>query len=154
MYELGSFGIPLQLLPFDGEGQPIFDVLERHTQNIQAVAQEKWQAYMADKPEGLIHSPREIDVVLGRGWPYQSFSGNVKLMEFLTKEKHLYDEAPSRMQKTLVTATFVVRIRQLGVRFLKRDDSGLFWEEVSDTAARQKVAMSIRNLSRKPPEQR
>jgi len=152
-YELGAYGIPVKLLPFDGDGNPNTAVLQEHTAYIRSVEQDNWDEYDNAKPEAAIHYPQKTDVVMGRGWSYQNWHGNLRLVEFLQREKPTYDDAPSRMEKTLVTAALVVRLRKSGVRFLKRDASGMYWNLVDETASRHKVAMSIRNIGRKskPP---
>jgi len=108
-----------------------------------------WNEYMKSKPSGTMFRPGPTDVVLGRGWPYQSYCGNVAFMEHLETQVPIYDRAQGKMERTKVTSAIAEQVQQR-VRFLKRD--GLFWKQVPDTASRQKISMSLRNLARRSTE--
>mmetsp|Transcript_22570 Transcript_22570/g.62952 ORF Transcript_22570/g.62952 Transcript_22570/m.62952 type:complete len:186 (-) Transcript_22570:4-561(-) len=150
LYELRSYGIPTKLLQLDLDGNPDQDKMMAYLQRTQDVEAAFYKEYEEALPsQDCIHFPSAKDVVLGRGRPFQSHTGNIRFMEFLESRKSEYDAISSRSDKTSFSTARVQELKDQGVRFLKRDDgTGLFWTQVTNTAARQKIAMSLRNLSR------
>mmetsp|Transcript_17887 Transcript_17887/g.49605 ORF Transcript_17887/g.49605 Transcript_17887/m.49605 type:complete len:178 (-) Transcript_17887:331-864(-) len=102
------------------------------------------------QPSGRIEHPLANDVLLGRGYPFQQFPGNMKMLDLVKLHKPRHDAASmNRKNKTAIATMVVDGIKQNGGRFLKRSDSGSAWVEVDDAVAREKAAMGFRNLSRK-----
>jgi hypothetical protein len=97
-----------------------------------------------------ISTPARLDVLFGRGKPYQSHFGNIRLHKFVKRQKERYTTA--RRHEKLTIATEVVRsIKFAGqepARFLKRSTEGDYWVEVSDFVARQKVGHALRGKPR------
>ena len=82
MYELLTFGIPT--IPIDAAGEA---GLERyHLRLEESKAQELDIAYY-HSVDARIYCPPPLDVLRGRGKPFQEHSGNMRLAEPL--EKHL-----------------------------------------------------------------
>jgi hypothetical protein len=100
--------------------------------------------------EFKITTPARLDVLFGRGKPYQSHFGNVRLHKFVKRQKERYTTA--RRHEKLTIATEVVRSLKFAgqepARFLKRSTEGDYWVEVSDFVARQKVGHALRGKPR------
>eukprot|EP00538_Stauroneis_constricta_P013081 CAMPEP_0119546558 /NCGR_PEP_ID=MMETSP1352-20130426/927_1 /TAXON_ID=265584 /ORGANISM="Stauroneis constricta, Strain CCMP1120" /LENGTH=571 /DNA_ID=CAMNT_0007591277 /DNA_START=303 /DNA_END=2018 /DNA_ORIENTATION=- len=159
MYELGAYGVPGFLLnsldrdydttsssrPSSPHGSQLMP-RQLHLQKMFEYEQQLWDEYINSKPPHLHFRPSSTCVLLGRGYPFQSYEGNQNLMKYLETQKHLYEEADGKTEKTAATSAIAQSI--IGrTKFLRR--SGLFWEEVPSTVARQKISMSVRNLSRR-----
>jgi hypothetical protein len=90
--------------------------------------------------------PSANDILLGRGRPFQTSSGNKRMHEIISKYKAQYAAHP-RDQKRLFVETVLEAILKDGTRFLRRvetgDGSGL-WEEVDRSTASEKVWHALR----------
>ena len=116
----------------------------------------------ADEPmsEVLCRSfPLPQDVLLGRGRPFHTHTGNSAMLEELTKHLKaaalLDDDSPSAdhsMKKkpkkkkawSSIATTVVDQIEGQGGRFLQRTAQG--WERVADDVAYRKVRQAIRTV--------
>jgi hypothetical protein len=97
----------------------------------------------------LVESPRQIDVLLGRGRPYQQYPGNIQLAAFIDHLRAQY-KTLDRLNKTSLTHGIVHMIKDSGGRFLKRADDGSGrWVEVSNDVAREKVSHGFRTKTRR-----
>mmetsp|Transcript_10166 Transcript_10166/g.28992 ORF Transcript_10166/g.28992 Transcript_10166/m.28992 type:complete len:549 (-) Transcript_10166:120-1766(-) len=153
LYGLGAYGIPSKLLPMGMDGNPNHGLISANLSRTRAFELQQQQKCRDALPApDCIHAPTHNDIVLGRGRGSQNFAGNIELNKFLAKEcKRKYESMRSRKEKTAFSTHLVQEIKARGgVRFLQRDEeTGMFWREVSDEIARQKIAMALRNLSRK-----
>jgi hypothetical protein len=115
--------------------------------------EEKVQKTAASKPAetqntaSQILTPSPNDVLFGRGKPYQAHAGNVRLHKMVKLQKQRY--LNSRRYDKLAIAKEIVKEVQNGRlgesgRFLKRVDGEEYWEEVSNTIARDKVSHALR----------
>jgi hypothetical protein len=102
-----------------------------------------------DDTSGAQHSiigPRSNDVLLGRGRPYQNFSGNKRMLEIVSLYKDDYSARP-RDQKRAFVETVLDAVIKDGTKFLRRveeSDGSSRWEEVDRTAAAEKVWHALR----------
>lgn len=97
----------------------------------------------SDDPNG----PRKNDVLLGRGKPYQNFSGNRRMLRIVTRYRGEYAAKP-RDQKRLYVETALEAVLKDGTRFLKKvdlPDGTCKWEEVDRAAASEKVWHVLRS---------
>jgi hypothetical protein len=98
-----------------------------------------------------IITPSPNDVLFGRGKPYQAHEGNVRLHKMVKLQKQRY--LNSRRYDKLAIAEEIVKEVQNGRpgepgRFMKRADGEEYWEEVSNTIAREKVSHALRGKPR------
>lgn len=95
--------------------------------------------------------PRANDVLLGRGRPFQLYSGNLALTTKIDENRARYATA-KKMHKKTITIEIVEIIHKSGGRFLKKvnnDEScNRDWEEVDFETARLKVSHSFRTMSK------
>ena len=98
-----------------------------------------------DSFEG-IDLPSIKDVLCGRGKSYQEHSGNVHMRNIIAEYIPQYREG-TQTDKGRIPLQVVMRIKQEGGRFLKRDTDFGWWFEVSDEEAREKISMSFRRAS-------
>jgi hypothetical protein len=119
--------------------------------------EEKAQKTAASNPAGTqntasqLLTPSPNDVLFGRGKPYQAHEGNVRLHKMVKLQKQRY--LNSRRYDKLAIAEEIVKEVQYGRlgepgRFLKRADGEEYWEEVSNTIARDKVSHALRGKPR------
>lgn len=94
--------------------------------------------------------PNENDILLGRGKPFQTSSGNRRMHRIISNYKAEYAARP-RDQKRLFVETVLEAVLQDGTRFLRRVYSGHgtgFWEEVDRSMASEKVWHALRAKDR------
>lgn len=93
--------------------------------------------------DGAVDLPSRIDVLLGRGTPFNHHHGNRHLHEVV--ESH-YDQYCSeiRVGKTKLAEDIVVMIHECSGRFLKQHDESGMWVEVTKLEARNKVSHCFR----------
>ena len=93
--------------------------------------------------------PRPNDVLLGRGRPFQLYSGNLALTAKIDENRTRYMTA-KKMHKKIIPSEIVESIQASGGRFLKKVSGGsnADWEEVDFETARLKVSHSFRTMSR------
>ena len=95
-----------------------------------------------DSFEG-IDLPSIKDVLCGRGKSYQEHSGNVHMRNIIAEYIPQYREG-TQTDKGRIPLQVVMRIKQEGGRFLRRDTDHGWWFQVSDETAREKISMSFR----------
>eukprot|EP00538_Stauroneis_constricta_P002390 CAMPEP_0119556536 /NCGR_PEP_ID=MMETSP1352-20130426/8448_1 /TAXON_ID=265584 /ORGANISM="Stauroneis constricta, Strain CCMP1120" /LENGTH=489 /DNA_ID=CAMNT_0007603505 /DNA_START=32 /DNA_END=1501 /DNA_ORIENTATION=- len=147
-YFLNSFGIHESMLPFGSDGNLKPGLFEERLKKVRD-QEEQEDAAHRKLLNGVIPYPTISDVLCGRGSPFQKFPGNVQLQQMVEEYKPKHDLATSRMAKTAISVQVIDELKRKGARFLKRHESNLGWYEVAPEIAREKVAMSFRNLSRK-----
>eukprot|EP00429_Kryptoperidinium_foliaceum_P087892 CAMPEP_0176184446 /NCGR_PEP_ID=MMETSP0121_2-20121125/821_1 /TAXON_ID=160619 /ORGANISM="Kryptoperidinium foliaceum, Strain CCMP 1326" /LENGTH=311 /DNA_ID=CAMNT_0017522825 /DNA_START=37 /DNA_END=969 /DNA_ORIENTATION=+ len=101
-----------------------------------------------------ISQPSVVDVLFGRGKPYQGHAGNIRLHKIVDLYKARYSNA-RRHEKTEIAEEIVQFIKspsgankQPG-RFLKKLDNEEAWVQVNDSVARDKVSHALRGKPRK-----
>jgi hypothetical protein len=135
-YELGTYGIPRQILPFDTEGHLEVDSFHRKIRQ----RREREESFR-DSDSFVL--PGKYDVLLGRGKPFQGYEGNLRLADWINENRSLY-QAGERGHKSALSGELVDSIHKLGGRFLKKSDDGISWVEVNDEVARDKVGHGFR----------
>ena len=104
----------------------------------------------------MIDNPRETDVLLGRGKPFQNHHGNLVLNSHLHEHRARYQRA-RKTEKRNIGRAILTEFQLRGVRFLKRVDESLtgtsspvegstniVWFEVSDDEAINKICHTLR----------
>jgi len=143
-YALKSFGIDIDTFQIDGStslSDSVKEVIER-CRELDAAHQKKLDARLL---------PRPNDVLLGRGRPFQLYSGNLALTSKIDENRTRYTNA-KKMHKKIITSEIVESIHASGGRFLKKvnneNGTGADWEEVDFETARLKVSHSFRTMSK------
>ena len=144
-----------------GEGGSDSEDVEVATVGLSAASTSTSSSVVLDdtqKPEGQKPKkkhkyivPTTLDVLMGRGRPYQDHKGNMYLSRLVDLHRDEYNES-SRFDKTRISWTLVNIIKERGGRFLKKSntnaDNDAYWEVCSLDAAREKVAHGFRT---RPP---
>eukprot|EP00934_Nitzschia_sp_Nitz4_P001460 Nitzschia sp. Nitz4//scaffold38_size140716//56163//59474//NITZ4_003140-RA/size140716-processed-gene-0.31-mRNA-1//1//CDS//3329550057//1460//frame0 len=144
-YALRSFGIQVDptLWYEDSEREATIDryIKERRKiENEQRDCQEM-------ESKGRILYPDSLDVLVGRGRPYQEFPGNVRLSAVIEECAGSYGKSTEKLEKTVISLQIVQKMKESGTRFLRRTSVG--WEVVDDVIAREKVVQALRIRVRK-----
>ena len=92
-----TFGIPKEVLPVDGLGNYRPFVNEHFIAKRQEIEKAR-----SEEVTGCIDFPTSRDVLLGRGKPYQDFSGNKVLAKFVESRREEYNKV-SRFEKTCIS---------------------------------------------------
>jgi len=93
------------------------------------------------------NGPRKLDVLMGRGKPFQNYFGNRRMLRIVSQFKSEYASRP-RDQKRLYVETALEAVLKDGARFLRRvevGDGSHRWEEVDRAAAAEKVWNVLRS---------
>jgi hypothetical protein len=88
---------------------------------------------------------RETDVLMGQSYAFRKHLGTLWLAELIVDRYDNYNDKPKKKLKTQVSETIVEIIASKGGRFLKKSKKAIFWEEVDDKKAREKVASNFRD---------
>jgi hypothetical protein len=143
-YMLMTFGIQKELLPVDELGNPRYSFTENFFDRRKAIE----KAARSQQASDRIDFPSKRDVLLGRGKPYQAYSGNVMLAQLVDSRRDEYNRA-SRFEKTCISMDMVKAVKECNGRFLQRDESSGGWVKVEDCAAREKISFVFRFKARK-----
>jgi hypothetical protein len=140
-YELCTFGIDLQYKNFDqSDGVEYIETFLDSRRQIEAA--ERRQEEEEQARTGVILHPTPIDVICGRGKPYQDFPGNLRVGRIVDETVPLYLETHERLAKTMIAMGIVQQVQKSGGRFLTRRDDG--WELAQDKVARGKISQALR----------
>jgi hypothetical protein len=140
-YKMLTFGVPTKSFPVTYDGEL------KNTNHLKWLARRKVKESALKKYgyfEG-IDMPSLRDVLQGRGKSLQEHSGNVVMRNLVSKYFVEYKQA-LKHQKGIYVLNVLGDVRQLGGRFLRREDNG-WWVEMSDEAAREKVSMTFRTTT-------
>jgi hypothetical protein len=155
-YMLQTFGIPVSTMPITNEGEVIFNSHREIWANRRKIerARCRCNALESSSISGddasttttlkVIYSPRNSDVLFGRGQAYQNHPGNVRFRSLIDEYRDAYEQA-SRKEKTKVAVEIVRLLHDRNGRFLKEDGSK-GWIEVDGVAVRQKVSSCFRSF--------
>ena len=176
-YALMSYGIPSTLFLLDYEGNMKAGAVDRCVNNTKAAYPEQADLIESDavlssgagvsakhkknyNVGDLVEVATDIDVLLGRGVPYQSHPGNMKLSKLIEESEEKFNKA-SKFDKTVITWELVKVVQdEYGGRFLERDSDGDSsatavvpassgeggaWKVCTNEAARAKVAVGLRS---------
>ena len=142
-YALMTFGLPMKSIPIrdDGTLKPELNeqyLRERHEKDKKFRRQEEDES----RNGGIILYPNPNDVLLGRGRPFQQYTGNQRFNRIIDVHRERYQKIGDRFEKTCLSMDVVKLVQDSGGRFLQRAQSG--WERVTDFVAREKVSHSFR----------
>ena len=144
-YNLMTFGINLRDYLDPGCG-----VLSRHSIDIylqerrlkEAASRHCESEQLASSP-GTVLYPNAKDVLMGRGRPYVTWPGNIRLRQCVIPRLDRYVQMVDTYNgKTALALEAVNEIKLEGGRFLKRNPG--YWEIVDDQKAREKVSQIFR----------
>jgi hypothetical protein len=94
----------------------------------------------------IIATPSPDDIILGRGRPYQSFSGNLRMLRIVGEHKERYETTRREDRRAYATNVLQLVLQDGAARFLKRvEGEEQYWEEVSQAVALDKVHHALRN---------
>lgn len=153
LYSLNTFGLSRNLMPLDEEFNVTTDNVMSFVRRRKEVEGERERKDKAKSDnETLVKYPQQLDVVLGRGRPFQEFPGNTKLAGLIDDYRVQYMSV-DRRNKTKLSHALVQMVKDYGGRFLKRTEDGSGnWIEVSDDTAREKVSHGFRTRRRSHSE--
>eukprot|EP00934_Nitzschia_sp_Nitz4_P004515 Nitzschia sp. Nitz4//scaffold9_size221794//8353//9762//NITZ4_001311-RA/size221794-snap-gene-0.117-mRNA-1//-1//CDS//3329560896//4505//frame0 len=103
---------------------------------------EQERKLMTSRTDKVFGCPNSLDVLIGRGKPYQEHQGNLRFASMIAEFVREYTNAEDKTDKTVLTLVLVQRAKASGSRFLQRTPIG--WVEVDDTVAREKVVNALR----------
>jgi hypothetical protein len=135
------------VLPCDGS-KPSVLPSTRETKKASSagdVAEDRTWRPGCNNARGEVITP--LDVICGRGKPYQEHPGN-KQMRQLVKELNGRYQTAVHNQKVFVAEEVLRGIKDLGGRFLKKQ-AEKYWVEVSHSVAVEKISHSFRAMRRK-----
>ena len=88
---------------------------------------------------------KDNDVLMGRGSGATGHIGNRRFRSIVTEHQKEYLRAQKKVGKTLIAGRIVAIVHRNGGRFLRRDSTGLQWEEVTNKKAQQKSSKALWN---------
>mmetsp|Transcript_12257 Transcript_12257/g.29203 ORF Transcript_12257/g.29203 Transcript_12257/m.29203 type:complete len:475 (-) Transcript_12257:115-1539(-) len=139
LYELMTFGIPVDSVPLSTEGEV------KRKNHLDFLKMRHRQESMVGAPRIVI--PTHRDVLFGRGKPFREHRGNIKLYEMIDDKLEYYESISIIKQKTETIMEMVDAVEVLGGRFLKQDDAGC-WMTVGTKMAKEKVSNTFRTRLR------
>ena len=142
-YELQTYGIPTQMLPFDSTGAEI--LFELHRQWLQK------QRYQETSSKEYIMVPRRFDVLFGKGKTISEHTGNLRAAHLVEMYRQKYELA-NKFEKTEIAERIVGIIHESYGRFLKLEEGG--WVEVDHDTARNKISHFFRRMRETTPASR
>jgi hypothetical protein len=147
-YTLLTFGIQSWMIPLDDSNDHQLQ-LEEFTKHMQDRKRLEAEAEAAAKALELANStipyPSRLDVLHGRGKPYQEYSGNACLNTLVTEHIERFKQAGSTYgHKNEICKEVIQMIRDSGGRFLKRCEDENGWEVVTDQLVMEKVSHAFR----------
>jgi hypothetical protein len=137
-----TFGIQACMIPLDDNNQLKLDDFTNHIDDLKRL-----EAEVEAEAEAVsfIPFPSRFDILLGRGKPYQEYSGNQWLNTFITAYYERFQHAGSHYgHKNEICKTIIHMISESGGRFLKRSEDENGWEVVSDQLVMGKVSHLFR----------
>ena len=103
---------------------------------------------MSDNGKTRIVLPADVDILLGRGKPFQNHPGNQRMLSLVDKYKERYQSAERKEKHDIVEEVMGI-ISGSGGRFLRRVDYENYWVEVTHAIAYRKVGHAFRSKARK-----
>lgn len=102
--------------------------------------------HMPFMPDGCV-TPRDIDVLCGRGKTAFQHAGNEKLRYEIARNVGLFKKAASRREKSVIVRHIIRGVISNGGRFLKRTkDKTEGWRIADFNEAREKVSHALRDV--------
>ena len=135
-YYLQTFGIQLQDIPVDENGQM---PRELHLDWIKRVQAQE----MSGEYDNHVIVPRRFDVLFGKGTKIADFTGNLRAFHIVEMNRAKYEKA-GKFEKCQIATKIVQLIKQSYGRFLRKEDG--CWTIVDDETARLKISHYFRRL--------
>mmetsp|Transcript_12367 Transcript_12367/g.29440 ORF Transcript_12367/g.29440 Transcript_12367/m.29440 type:complete len:456 (+) Transcript_12367:38-1405(+) len=136
LQHLRGHGIDPACIPVNAHGE-MTDLLEERRR---LEAQRKYERFNCT-PRNTIYVPFSLDVLLGKGCPFQNHPGNKRLRQLVDAYTKRYDKA-QKGDKKAIAQEVVDAIKHSGGYFLKQD--GNKWIRVDNEVARVKVSATFR----------
>jgi hypothetical protein len=95
-----------------------------------------------ERETGVILHPSPLDVLCGRGRPYQDFPGNIRVGLIVDEHVPTYLKTKARHAKTIIAHGIVRTVQEGGGRFLTRRQDG--WELAEEKVAKGKISQALR----------
>jgi hypothetical protein len=95
--------------------------------------------------ERNIETPRNNDILSGRGRTSWSHTGNQQFRSFVGTYLKQYTETTSRNEKTRIVHLIYDEVIKSGGRFLKLDSNSNTWYQIGKLAAREKIGHTLRD---------
>jgi hypothetical protein len=144
-YSLMTFGIPTKGFPIHNGGEPR---LEEYHQQLEKRRAQESGFKDEERLDSRIYCPSPLDVLCGRGKPFQEHAGNVCLAELIEKHQDVY-RTTKRGAKSQVSKDILQKVREYDGRFLKKKEGEDTWKVVEYDEAREKVSQGFRNAFKK-----
>jgi hypothetical protein len=143
-YALCTFGIDMQDLDSGSSGEAFGkEYVEKFLKNRRKLEDEdKVKEQERERATGVILHPSPLDVLCGRGRPYQDFPGNTRVGQMVDDQVPTYLTTTERLAKTMIANSIVKRVQDSGGRFLTRRTDG--WEIADEKVARGKISQALR----------
>jgi len=142
MYSLRSFGIILDIEMLSDENY-VANAVNKYIEERRKIESVRKEEELKLLQQGKVMYPCPRDVLLGRGRPYQSFSGNTRMAQYVLEGADEYQSIAGKGQKMSFSLGIVRRIQEEGGRFLIRKSD--CWEVAPDISAREKVSHALRD---------
>jgi hypothetical protein len=96
--------------------------------------------------DDCIAVPGPIDVLMGRNTNKlsQLHPGNSRYTQLIDMCQESYDACETRIEKTIIAADIVLKVKEYGGRFLLQKKGETEWSEADDWVAREKVTNAFR----------
>jgi hypothetical protein len=147
-YSLTTFGIPCTFLlqkDFRDGADMKKQLHERYIQRRRKIELAENEARIQEElSSGVIFYPQPVDVLMGRGRPYQEFPGNQRFGRLIDAHLDLYHKCSDRFGKTCLSMDIAKTVQEYGGRFIARTKSGT-WKVIDDVVAREKTAIGFRS---------
>jgi hypothetical protein len=101
----------------------------------------------------IVKMPSQEDVLLGRGRPFQTNSGNQRMLRLVHDNKARYDNT-KREQRRMIAEKVLDLVCKSGSQFLRRVDDTCYWETVPRAVASDKVDNALRNKKKRNREKK
>jgi hypothetical protein len=151
-YVLMTFGIPTKLLPVTVQGEVAWEhhydwISSRasiEAKNLEAKEEEQIPLSDETNKDDCIDIPSPMDVLMGReklGW---SHPGNTRYQFLIGEYQSRYETCETRIEKTILASTIVMKVKEYGGRFLLRKKGETYWSEADNWALNEKVTNAFR----------
>eukprot|EP00980_Cylindrotheca_fusiformis_P031517 scaffold26495_cov103-Cylindrotheca_fusiformis.AAC.4 len=103
---------------------------------------------MSETGKTRVVQPADVDILLGRGKPFQNHPGNQRMLALVDKYRDRYQQAERKEKHDIVEEVMGI-ISGSGGRFLRRVDYENYWVEVKHPISYRKVGHAFRSKARK-----
>jgi hypothetical protein len=103
---------------------------------------------MSHKMNNIIHTLEPWDILSGRRRSAYHNVGNRRFRITISLNCQRYLDAPSKHEKSeVITSILSLLKNEVGARFFKPCDDGIFYVEISELEAREKIAHALRDMT-------